>query len=237
MLQNLIIVSEQVAILFVLIAVGFVCSKTKLINDAGAKHLTDIALYLATPCIMVQSFQDVKFEESLALNLGICAICSVLIQVVSIFICRPIFRDKNESRKRVLRFAAVFSNCGFMSLPLQKELLGEDGWFFGSIFVAVFNIVVWTYGLFDMSGDKKQLSIKRLAFNPSLSRLSDISRRSTRPSRCSSSDTIFPKPTFRVISRIRLSMLCCCSGLSVFRLRRCLLCARAEFREKSSSPA
>ena len=62
----------------------------------------------------------------------------------------------------------IFSNCGFMSLPLQKELLGEDGWFFGSIFVAMFNIIVWTYGLFDMSGDKKQLSIKRLAFNPGI---------------------------------------------------------------------
>lgn len=32
----------------------------------------------------------------------------------------------------------------------------------------MFNIVVWTYGLFDMSGDKKQLSIKRLAFNPGI---------------------------------------------------------------------
>ena len=166
MLQNLIIVSEQVAILFVLIAVGFVCSKTKLINNAGAKHLTDIALYLATPCIMVQSFQDVKFEESLALNLGICAICSVLIQVVSIFICRPIFRDKNESRKRVLRFAAVFSNCGFMSLPLQKAVIGSKGVFYGAVFVMAFNILVWSFGLVDMSGDKKNLTVKKILINP-----------------------------------------------------------------------
>ena len=55
-----------------------------------------------------------------------------------------------------------------MSLPLQKAILGDDGWFYGSIFVAVFNIFVWTYGLVVMSGDKKQLSIKRLAFNPGI---------------------------------------------------------------------
>ena len=68
----------------------------------------------------------------------------------------------------MLQFAVIFSNCGFMSLPLQKQLLGDDGWFFGSIFVAMFNIIVWTYGLVDMSGDKKQLSIKKIALNPGI---------------------------------------------------------------------
>ena len=55
-----------------------------------------------------------------------------------------IFHDKDESRNRVLGFGTVFSNCGFMSLPLQKAILGDDGWFYGSIFVAVFNVFVWT---------------------------------------------------------------------------------------------
>ena len=55
-----------------------------------------------------------------------------------------------------------------MSLPLQNALLGDRGMFFGSIFVAIFNVVVWTYGLLDMSGDKKQLSAKRLATNPGI---------------------------------------------------------------------
>ena len=55
-----------------------------------------------------------------------------------------------------------------MSLPLQKAILGDDGWFYGSIFVAVFNIFVWTHGLVSMSGDKKQLSFKKLVLNPGL---------------------------------------------------------------------
>ena len=38
MLNNLVIVAEQVAILFVLIAVGFFCAKTKLINEAGIRY-------------------------------------------------------------------------------------------------------------------------------------------------------------------------------------------------------
>lgn len=67
-----------------------------------------------------------------------------------------------------MQFSVIFSNCGFMSLPLQKAILGDDGWFYGSVFVAVFNIFVWTYGLVSMSGDRKQLSLKKLAFNPGI---------------------------------------------------------------------
>jgi hypothetical protein len=101
-------------------------------------------------------------------NILITALCAALIIIGSIFLCMLVFHDKNEARKKVLSFATIFSNCGFMSLPLQKAILGDDGWFYGSIFVAVFNIIIWSYGLVMMSGDKKQLSIKKLAFNPGI---------------------------------------------------------------------
>ena len=166
MVQNLLIVSEQVAVLFILIALGFVCAKAKLINELSAKHLTNIVLYLATPCIMIQSFQKVEYNEKLVINLAVAALCAVLIHVFSIIISRLVFRSKDESRRVVLRFAAVFSNCGFMSLPLQNAVLGTKGVFYGSVFVAVFNIIVWSYGLVDMSGGKKAFSVKKLILNP-----------------------------------------------------------------------
>ena len=166
MVQNLIIVSEQVAILFVLIALGFFCGKAKLISGISAKHLTDLVLYFATPCIMIQSFQNVRYDTGLALNLAVTALCAVLIMTCSIVLCRLIFRDKNENRRIVLRFAAVFSNCGFMSRPLQRAVLGSRGVFYGAVFVAVFNVIVWSYGLVDMSGGKKAFSVKKLILNP-----------------------------------------------------------------------
>ncbi len=166
MLNNIFIVAGQVAILFILIAVGFVCGKTKLMAGGSAKILTDVVLYIATPCVMIQAFQRVKFSPELILNLGISAVCAVLIQALTIFVVRLVFRNKNESRRKVMQFAVIFSNCGFMSLPLQQAILGDNGVFYGSVFVAVFNILVWSYGLVDMSGDKKNLTLKRIVLNP-----------------------------------------------------------------------
>ncbi len=166
MWSNVVVVAEQVAVLFILIAVGFISGKTVLITESGAKHLTNVVLYLATPCIMVKSFQKVKFSPELLLNLAVCALCAFAIQILSVIICRLIFRSKDESRRIVMRFAAVFSNCGFMSLPLQQAILGDTGVFYGTVFVASFNIIVWSYGLLDMSGDKVGFDIKKIILNP-----------------------------------------------------------------------
>ncbi len=167
MIQNFIMIAQQVLVLFVLIAVGFVCGKKGIISDTSSKSITDIVLYVVTPCVMITAFQR-EFSFELLGSVIITALCAALIMGGSILVAKLFFHDKNESRNKVLQFAVIFSNCGFMSLPLQKAILGDNGWFFGSIFVAVFNIYVWTYGLVSMSGDKKQLSIKRLTFNPGI---------------------------------------------------------------------
>ena len=164
-LDNFLIIVQQVVVLFILIAVGFLCGKKGVITERASKVMTDIVLYVVTPCVMVSAFQREFSMETLGKVLT-AALTSLVILAASIILARLVFRSKDEARRKVLQFAVIFSNCGLMSLPLQKELLGEDGWFFGSIFVAVFNIVVWTYGLFDMCGDRSQLSVERLALSP-----------------------------------------------------------------------
>ena len=166
-LENFVLIGQQVLVLFILIAVGFACGKLGAITEHASKKMTDIVLYVVTPCVMINSFQR-EFSIELLGQVFLAAGIALGILVLSVLLTRLVFHDKDESRKKVLRFSVVFSNCGFMSLPLQNALLGDRGMFFGSIFVAIFNVVVWTYGLLDMSGDKKQLSAKRLATNPGI---------------------------------------------------------------------
>ena len=166
-LTNLLSIGQQVLVLFILISVGFLCGKKGIINENAAKKMTDIVLYVVTPCVMISAFQK-EFTGDTLTKVLIAAAVAVVIMAFSVSVARLLIRDKNESRKKVLQFSVIFSNCGFMSLPLQKELLGDEGWFYGSIFVAVFNIIVWTYGLVDMSGDRKQFTVKKLIFNPGI---------------------------------------------------------------------
>ena len=168
MISNFLTVGQQVVVLFILIGVGLVCKKAKLISDKSIKSLTNIALYAATPCVIIVSFQNCKFTSDKLVNMLVMILSVAIIHIGSIVVCTLIFRNKDQAKKVVLRVGSIFSNCGFMSLPLQKAILGNDGVFYGAIYVAVFNIFIWTYGLVTMSGDKKELSLKKLITNPGI---------------------------------------------------------------------
>lgn len=160
-------VGSQVLILFVLIAVGYICGKVGFINENTAKHITDIVLYFVTPCVIINAYQ-VDFNPSILANLGITALCAFGVHFISIILATLIFRGKDIGKKAVLRFGVIFSNCGFMSLPLQEAIIGKEGVLYGAAFVGVFNIVVWSYGVLCMSGDRKNLSAKKLILNPGI---------------------------------------------------------------------
>ena len=118
-LDNFILIAQQVLVLFVLISVGFACGKFGVITEHASKKMTDIVLYIVTPCVMVNAFQR-EFTHELLGNVFIAAGVAVLILAGSILIARLVFHDKDMARRKVLQFALIFSNCGFMSLPLQK---------------------------------------------------------------------------------------------------------------------
>ncbi len=167
MTENILIVGTQVIILFVLIAVGFGCAKAKLLSDGAVKSIIDFLLYIVTPCVIVHSYQR-DFDPAMLKGLGITFAASLLSHAATIVIAHLFIHDKDKRRENVLRFGAVFSNCGYMSLPLQNALLGADGVFYGATYIAVFNIVMWTYGVFLMDGGVRSISLKKAFINPGI---------------------------------------------------------------------
>lgn len=157
----------QVSVLLILIALGYVLAKLKIINEVGIKCLTDLVLYSVTPCVIVTSFIR-PFEKSAAKGLVLSIAAAIAAHIGFIILSMLVIRNKNIARERVLRFAAIFGNCGFMALPLQQALLGSEGVFYGSSVVVVFNLFVWSFGVYLMSGDKKYVKPKSLAVSPSI---------------------------------------------------------------------
>lgn len=164
MLDNFFTVGSQVIILFLLIAVGAVCAKAKLLGKQAVQGMANLALFLATPCVIIRSFQRPLTWELLC-TLGIAALAAVATHLLGIGLAQWLVRDREEARRSVLRFGVVFSNAGYMAIPLQQALLGDEGVFYGSVYVAVFNLVLWTYGVAVM-GEGRSLSWRKALLNP-----------------------------------------------------------------------
>ena len=165
MLDSLSLVSKQVGVLFVLMVVGFLCNRRKLLNAIAIKGITELLVLIVTPCVIVHSFIQQKFAPSLLGDLGWALAASVFAHVVGAAIAFLCLHDRNPNRGGVLRFAAIFSNAGFMGIPLEYALLGADGVFFGAMYVVVFNLVCWSLGVAVMCRGMKNVGLRALFVN------------------------------------------------------------------------
>ena len=163
-------VFTQVSVLMLMIAVGFIAAKTGIMTEAGAACCTDIALIIATPCVIIKSLAR-RFDAAVMKSLLLAVALTLLVQVLMITLGTLLLRSKDLRRQRTLRFGSIFANCGFMSLPLQEVMLGADGTLYGSAYVIMFNLVVWSYGVYLISGDKRYIQPKKLFVNPGIAGL------------------------------------------------------------------
>lgn len=165
MFESFMIVGQQVFILFILIAVGFLCGKLRLLTDDGISSLTNIMLYIVTPCVIIHAFQQ-EFNRMMLIGFLKSFLAAVFAHLICILLSKLLIKSKDDARKRILRFGVIFSNCGFMSLPLLDALLGQEGVFYGAAYIAVFNLLLWSYGLLLMDKEHAKLSVKKIILNP-----------------------------------------------------------------------
>ncbi len=163
-------VFTQVSVLMLMIAVGYIAAKAGIMTEAGAACCTDIALIIATPCVIIKSLMR-RFDAAVMKSLLLAVALTLLVQVLMITLGTLLLRSKDLKRQRTLRFGSIFANCGFMSLPLQEVMLGADGTLYGSAYVIMFNLVVWSYGVYLISGDKRYIQPKKLFLNPGIAGL------------------------------------------------------------------
>ncbi|MCR5414695.1 MAG: AEC family transporter [Kiritimatiellae bacterium] len=144
-MSSLLSVATQVGSLFVLMAVGFACRKAKLFGDEAVKGMVDILVVIVTPALVLHVFQR-PYEPSMLRGLVFVAAFALAGHLAAIILSTVLFRRGADPQSSVLRVASVFSNAGFMGIPLEQAILGETGVFYGVVYVGVFNVVMWSWG-------------------------------------------------------------------------------------------
>ncbi|MBO4286723.1 MAG: AEC family transporter [Kiritimatiellae bacterium] len=150
-MENLFAVAVQVGVLFALMAVGFVCRKRRLLNDVCVKGIVDLLVLVVTPALVLHAFER-PFAPSMLRGLGFAALFAFAGHLAAIAFVTVFLRHRDTAKQNVLRVAAVFSNAGFMGVPLEQALLGDVGVFYGVVYVGIFNLVIWSWGYCTMRG-------------------------------------------------------------------------------------
>lgn len=158
-------VASNVLVMLFLMLIGYIFTKKGVFTKEGIKQMTELALRVAVPCLIINSYQR-EFELEMAKNLGLAMIFTLFIHIVYMLIVTVVFKKREDKKDRISKFSAIYSNCGFMALPLIQAIYGDEGVFYAVAYVTVFNILYWTHGVFIYTKDIKRLSLKKIIFNP-----------------------------------------------------------------------
>ena len=124
-------------------------------------------LYIVSPCVIVNAFQR-RFDVLMLQNLLWAMLAAVISHALCYLLGFLLVKNSDSVKQSILRFAGVFSNCGFMALPLVEALLGEEGVFYASGYLAIFNLVVWTVGQYQMGKGQPNFKIRNAFINPNV---------------------------------------------------------------------
>ena len=156
-MDNFLLVAQQVAILFVLMGFGAAMRRAGFFKDGAIDGIVNVLILVVTPCLIVDVFQR-PFDPSMLKGLGVAFAIAALAHAAIILIAKCAVRHGDENVERPLRLAAVFSNAGFMGIPLEQAVLGNEGVFYGIVYVVVFNLFIWSWGLKAMTNDELRMT-------------------------------------------------------------------------------
>ena len=160
------VIINSIVILFLLMGVGYAAYKTKIIDRDGAKGLSSFLVNITLPCLIIVSMQIPLNQEIFNKTIEIFAIAGIYYLVSFAFaILIPVFLVKSDLERGVYRFMLVFSNLGFMGIPVSAAIFGAEGVFYTSLFMLPFGILVFSIGILMLRPDMGEYFDPKLFLN------------------------------------------------------------------------
>ncbi len=132
--------------IFMIMMVGVLCYKLEIVDNATKEKLSKLVTLVINPILIFMSFQ-MTYDVLLLRNIAILFLLAFISYGISIVLAHFILRQKEGYDSAVEKFAAIYTNCGFIGVPLSSALFGSVGVIYTTVFVAIFHILCWTHGI------------------------------------------------------------------------------------------
>lgn len=150
------ILISQMTMLFLILALGYVIFKARLVDEGFSKTFSNLILKVTMPAMVLSSVLDLTERQELKdvlMALGVATAMFFIVLPLLGLLLAKIFRVRKNSTGLYV-FMNTFSNVGFMGFPVIEALAGSVGLFYAAIYNLVFNIAVFTLGVWLVNRDK-----------------------------------------------------------------------------------
>lgn len=156
----------QMLSLLIMIGSGYLVAKKKMIDDHTNSQLSEIIVKLLNPLLFFSSAANSVGLIPLR-TMGLTALIAVGMFVIFIIVgvlLAPFF-DQHPDQRKIFQMMFIFSNLGFIGIPVVSSILGSEYVVYVTEFLLVYNLVFYTYGVAVMDGHFNMQSLKAM-INP-----------------------------------------------------------------------
>lgn len=139
-------------ILFALILTGYLFRKYNVIDDAMNHGLNKFIIYMAFPCLIVESLGNLEMRKDLVPDFLLTMIFSLILLIVyagyGAFYCK--IRKFPTGVACVTQLSIACPNNGYMGFPIALIFFGEEGLLLMIAHNAAMSLFVFTYGIYTL---------------------------------------------------------------------------------------
>lgn len=166
------IIVNQIIIFAILMLIGFIAAKKKIISEDTLKALSDLVIKIILPALIFSivagsgvTLEDFLISGRFAVVVVLCYMLLIITGVATSKMCKLTGKTSN-----VFIALATFGNMGFMGIPLIQAIFNEPA---ANVCISVYTIIdmafLWTLGVYLCSRHKEEsgsLSAMKNMINP-----------------------------------------------------------------------
>ena len=137
------LLTKQIAELFIMILLGFILVKSSLLTKHDSKVLSTVALYIVTPCVIINAFQ-VQYSQDVKNGIILSFLAAIIVHIIYIVMARMI--GKVYTLNGVEKATVIYTNAGNLIIPLVQVLLGKEWVVYTTGYILVSTVFIWTHG-------------------------------------------------------------------------------------------
>lgn len=142
------VVIQQMLVLFIVMLVGLAAYKKEIISDEASKKISSLVVNISNPALILSSVIGDNSKIQLDTLKQVLVISSLM--YVALVVCSKVIVKllKIQTKdKGMYEIMFVFSNIGFMGLPIIASIYGAESLIYASIFLFPYNLLIYTYGI------------------------------------------------------------------------------------------
>jgi len=137
---------NQVITLFLLMGVGFAARRMGGFSRELTRGLSGLLVNVCMPALIVGAFLR-PFDPTMLASAGRLLGCTFLVHLALVPVAWVVFRRAPALRRPSYRFITLFSNSGFLGIPLLGQLFPTHGVFYGAVYNVIGALFMFTLGI------------------------------------------------------------------------------------------